>query len=111
MRGRLTRRALTAARSQWHRALDADTAERAQANAAALAFGVIGTLIVGAFLWVLLDQAFDPLMDIAVAANNTSQSQNGTDDARTAWDNWAFFALVLILVMAVAGAAASSRRP
>lgn len=79
-------------------------------NMAVVIFVFFGTIVVGAFLWVLLNQAWTPMIDMATNASNTSDSAQGIDDAKTAWDVARGLILVLTAVLGLAGAAASSGR-
>lgn len=88
--------------------------ERAQVNLAIGLFVFFGTLTAGALVYILLNQAYDPIITTANTssyANNSSRLTTGIGRAETLWDNWAFFVLVLSAILGIVSAAFSSRRP
>lgn len=88
--------------------------ERAQIQMAVAVFVFFGTIAAGALVFILLDQAYDPLITTANTssyANNSSRLTTGIDRAQVLWDNWAFFVLVLATILGLVSAAFSSRRP
>lgn len=78
---------------------------------AAVVIGFFVSLVAAAFLWVLLDQAMVPLLDMAAENASLSAASKGVSDAREGWQQAVWFVLVLLAVMGLAGAAAVSRRP
>lgn len=88
--------------------------QRAQINLAVGVFVFFGTLTAGALVFILLHQAYDPIITTAntsTYANNSSRLTTGIDRAQVLWDNWAFFVLVLASILGIVTAAFSSRRP
>lgn len=87
---------------------------RAQINMAIGVFVFFATIAAGALVFILLDQAFDPIITTANTssyANNSSKLTTGIDRSQVLWDNWAFFVLVLASILGLVSAAFSSRRP
>ncbi len=88
--------------------------KRAQVSMAIGLFVFFGTLIAGSLMFILLEQAHAPIIDMANTtsyANNSSRLQTGIDRTNVLWDNWAFFVLALSTVLGIVSAAFSSRRP
>lgn len=87
-----------------------DTHLRGQANLAAAVMGFFGTLVAAALLFILLNQAADPLLGMARDGSSLPEGSTGIGYAESGW-TWApFFALVLACVGGLAAAAAVSRR-
>lgn len=87
---------------------------RGQVNLAVALFVFFATLAGGALVFILLEQAHDPIMSMAntsAAANNSSRLSTGIDRANVLWNNWAFFVLALATTLGIVSAAFSSRRP
>ena len=94
------------------RADDATLPQGDRGNLAIVILVVFGTIVVGAFLWVLLNESATLLFDLAENASNTTDSGQGLSDARETWDMARALVLVLVFVLGLAGAAATSgRRP
>lgn len=71
----------------------------------------IGSVIAGALIYVFLQQAWSPLIDMAGNHSSTNASQEGLNTvAKPAWNNWAMWVLLLSFVLGIAGAAANARR-
>jgi hypothetical protein len=86
--------------------------DRAQINMAVGVFVFFATLTAGALVFILLDQAYDPIITTANTssyANNSSRLTTGIDRATLLWQNWAFFDLVLAAILGIVAAAYSSR--
>lgn len=87
---------------------------RAQINLTVGLFVFFATLAAGALMFLLLNQAYEPIMATAnssAATNNSTRLQTGINRAEVLWDNWAFFVLVLSAILGLVTAAFSSRRP
>jgi len=87
---------------------------RGQVNMAIALFVFMATLIAGSLLFILLEQAHAPIIDMANAtsyANNSSRLQTGIERTNVLWDNWGFFVVVLSTVLGIVSAAFASRRP
>lgn len=92
----------------------AQHSERAELSLTIGLFVFIGTLVSGALLFILLEQAHAPIMQTANTtsyANNSSRLTTGMNRAQILWDNWAFFVLALSSILGIVSAAFSSRRP
>lgn len=88
--------------------------QRGQINLTVGMFVFFATLIAGALLFILLEQAHQPIMATANTssyANDSARLTTGIDRANVLWDNWAFFVLVLASVLGIVSAAFSSRGP
>jgi len=68
-----------------------------------------GSVAAAGFLYIMLDQAWQPMIGMAENASNTSKTGQGIADAKTAWNSGLAFVLPLLLVLGIAGAAASRR--
>lgn len=87
---------------------------RGQINLAVGVFVFFATLAGGALVFILLEQAHDPIMSMAntsSSANNSSRLTTGIDRANVLWNNWSFFVLTLATVLGIITAAFTSRRP
>lgn len=87
---------------------------RAQLNLTVGLFVFFGTLVAGALMFIMLEQAWNPVIDHANTtsyANNSSRLTTGMNRAQILWDNWAFFVLALSSILGIVSAAFSSRRP
>jgi len=76
-------------------------------NLAVVIFVFFGSVAGAGFLWIILDQAWQPMIGMAENASNTSGTSQGISDAKTAWNNGLAFVLPLVLILGIAGAAFS----
>lgn len=88
--------------------------DRAQLNLTVGLFVFFATIAGAALMFILLEQAYAPIIEQANTtsyANNSSRLTTGISRAQTLWNNWSFFVLGLAAVLGIVSAAFSSRRP
>lgn len=86
---------------------------RGDINMAVALFVFFGTLAMAALMFILLDQAYEPIFSMAntsAAANNTTRLNDGINRANDWWNNWPYFVLALSAILGLATAALSSGR-
>lgn len=83
---------------------------RAQANMAVVVMVFFASIVAAALVWLLLEQAAQPMLDMARTNASTAAASSGISDATTAWSYARLLVLVLAGVLGLAGAAAVSRR-
>lgn len=80
---------------------------RAQSNVAVAILLFFGTLAAAALLYTVMNQAADPIFNMATNASNTSKTGQGVGDAKQAWNLGLALVLPLTMILGIGAAAAA----